>query len=271
MNQINYIITGSSGYIGSNFLLQYPKSFILKKDIKNNISIIQNGISPKSITGSCVLIHLATHFSLMDTDKDLIRDANIDYGKEVINFLESFDLKKIVYTNSMYNFYKQDKERESYYTKTKNQFSDFLYDYCQKNNIKFEEIFLDNTYGNIDKRKKVIPLIIKNIINEKPNPLNNPDNLINLMHVNDVVKRLEIAANSEESKSSYFINNRSIQIGSIFKYLFDYKKTQKSNEKKLIFHENEYINNENFVIDYEGIEIKEISSGLVETYLNYAN
>ena len=62
-----------------------------------------------------------------------------------------------------------------------------------------------------------------------------------------------------------------IKIGSIFEYLFEYKKTQKSNENKLIFHENEYINIKNFVIDYEDIEIKEISNGLVETYLEYAN
>ena len=43
------------------------------------------------------------------------------------------------------------------------------------------------------------------------------------------------------------------------------------NENKLIFHENEYINIKNFVIDYEDIEIKEISNGLLETYLEYAN
>ena len=271
MNQLNFIVTGSSGYIGSNFIQQYPKSFILKKNKKDTISISQDGSLIKTVSGPCVLIHLATYFSLDEDDKDLIRNANLDYGREVLNFIENLDLKKIVYTNSMFNFYKQDKERESYYTKTKKQFSSFLNDYCEKNSLSFEEIYLDNTYGNIDKRKKVIPLIIKNIINEQPNPLNNPNNLINLMHVNDVVEKLQIAAKNEESRISYFINKRSVKIGSIFEYLFEYKKTQKSNENKLIFYENEYINSKNFVIDYEGIEIKEISNGLVETYLKYAN
>tara|TARA_B100000242_G_C43011558_1_gene470299 strand:- start:492 stop:1307 length:816 start_codon:yes stop_codon:yes gene_type:complete len=271
MDQLNFIVTGSSGYIGSNFIQQYPKSFILKKDKKGTISISQDGSTIQTISGPCVLIHLATYFSLEEDDKDLIREANLDYGREVLNFVENLDLKKIVYTNSMYNFYEQDKERESYYTKTKKQFSNFLNDYCEKNSISFEEIYLDNTYGNIDKRKKVIPLIIKNIINEKSNPLKNPDNLINLMHVNDVVEKLQIAAKNKESRVSYFVNKKSIQIGSIFEYLFEYKKTQKSNENKLIFHENEYINIKNFVIDYEDIEIKEISNGLLETYLEYAN
>ena len=165
MDQLNFIVTGSSGYIGSNFIQQYPKSFILKKDKKGTISISQDGSTIQTVSGPCVLIHLATYFSLEEDDKDLIREANLDYGREVLNFVENLDLKKIVYTNSMYNFYEQDKERESYYTKTKKQFSNFLNDYCEKNSISFEEIYLDNTYGNIDKRKKVIPLIIKNIIN----------------------------------------------------------------------------------------------------------
>ena len=57
--------------------------------------------------------------------------------------------------------------------------------------------------------------------------MNNPNNLINLMHVNDVVEKLKIAAKNEESRISYFINKRSVKIGSIFEYLFEYKNSKK--------------------------------------------
>ena len=54
----------------------------------------------------------------------------------------------------MYNFYEQDKEKKAITQKQKTIFK-FLNDYCEKNSISFEEIYLDNTYGNIDKRKKL--------------------------------------------------------------------------------------------------------------------
>ena len=72
-DQLNFIVTGSSGYIGSNFIQQYPKSFILKKDKKGTISISQDGSTIQTVSGPCVLIHLATYFSLEEDDKDLIR------------------------------------------------------------------------------------------------------------------------------------------------------------------------------------------------------
>ena len=62
-------------------------------------------------------------------------------------------------------------------TKSKNIFSKHLFQYTQKRNIFYEEIFLDNSFGGIDRRKKVIPLIIENIYSNKENPINNPNNV----------------------------------------------------------------------------------------------
>ena len=77
----------------------------------------------------------------------------------------------------MYSFYKTVRERGSYYTKTKNIFSKYIESYCSSRNIFFEEIYLDNTFGGVDKRNKILPIIINELQNEGENPIKNPQKL----------------------------------------------------------------------------------------------
>ena len=108
----NFILTGSSGYIGSNFVNKHPNTYCLKRSSDNRIIITKDNSIVESIFGPSTLIHLATHFSLDRESDELINNVNIDYGKKVIKFLENVDIQKIIYTNSMYRFYKGKKEEK---------------------------------------------------------------------------------------------------------------------------------------------------------------
>lgn len=266
----NFILTGSSGYIGSNFVNKHPNTYCLKRSSDNRIIITKDNSIVESIFGPSTLIHLATHFSLDRESDELINNVNIDYGKKVIKFLENVDIQKIIYTNSMYRFYKGKKERESTYTKTKNIFSKYLMSTCKKNNLLYEEIYLDNTYGGLDKRNKIIPIIMKSIHLENSNPIKNPANKINLMYVDDIIERLAKSASDNKNKSSLFIDTKSVSLISIYDFLLNYKKNKIIEEDILKFYDNDY-NNTPFEINYENINIKDISNGLVETYLDYEN
>lgn len=159
MTDTNLVITGSSGYLGSNFLNAFPDSIYLKRDIKDKLNLFNKNfqLNPHNLKDlPIVIIHLATHFSLDENDKELIKKANLDFGKELLKYFKDFEIKKIIYTNSMYSFYSSKREQESYYTKTKNLFSSYLEAYCLNKDIYFEEIYLDNTFGGKDKRKKNI-------------------------------------------------------------------------------------------------------------------
>ena len=64
MQETNYIITGSSGYIGSNFLLKNPKTLTVNRDTENLFLQDSNRNIIEDNKKKYVLIHLATHFSL---------------------------------------------------------------------------------------------------------------------------------------------------------------------------------------------------------------
>ena len=268
MQETNYIITGSSGYIGSNFLLKNPKTLTVNRDTENLFLQDSNRNILEDNKNKYVLIHLATHFSINKDDDHIIKKANLDFGINLLKYIEKLNISKIVYTNTMYSFYKGEKERNSFYTKSKNIFSKHLFQYTQKRNIFYEEIFLDNSFGGIDRRKKVIPLIIENIFSNKENPINNPNNVINLMHIDDIVKRLELSGNIPKSEKSAFINNKSVALYSIYEFLDYYKKTKKIKKDILKFYENEYIPND-LAINYKNLKINDLSNKLIHTYKNY--
>jgi len=252
------IVSGSSGFIGKKFLKTYPNKYFYRVSrIDNKIFLedIQNKLDKDSLNPDrdVVLLHLATHFSKDPKDNDLIFEANINFGKNLLNKLSSFNLKKIVYTNTMFNFYNEKNVRNLYYTKTKQTFGEFLKNFCIKENIFYEEIFLDNTFGVNDTRNKIIPLIVDSIINGKENPILNPDALINLVSVEDVVIRLYKAISDNRDQSSIFVQEKSFQLKSIYDFLNHYKiihdfdssliKLKSNNYSKKMNLNNEYTQN----------------------------
>ena len=111
---------------------------------------------------------------------------------------------------------------------------------------------------------------MKSIHLENSNPIKNPANKINLMYVDDIIERLAKSASDNKSKSSLFIDTKSVSLVSIYDFLLNYKKNKIIEEDILKFYDNDY-NNIPFEINYENINIKDISNGLVETYLDYEN
>lgn len=253
MQNQNIIITGLTGYIGKNLSKNLDK-FNLYSINRNNLEILFKNINQEN---EFTLLHLATHFSTDIADKNLVYESNIKFGEKILKTTENLKIKKIIYTNTMYNFYKDEHLRNSYYSKTKKNFSNILINYCDSRNILFEEIYLDNTFGPNDKRKKLIPVIIENIKNKETNPIKNPNNSINLMHIDDVIKRLLISIKSrEESQSTSFISSHSYNVNSIYEFLKYFYVHGEVNDELIINTENNYLSNIP-KIEYKGLKIKD--------------
>ena len=215
-----------------------------------------------------VLIHLATFFSKDSEDSKKINHTNIDFGLDVMKKLNEFNLKKVVYTNTMYCFYPDPNIRNLEYTKSKLIFSEFLKNLGDENSFLFEEIFLDNSYGNIDKRPKIIPLIMKAIVDGQENPINNPDAYINLVHVNKIVERLILSINNKESGSSAFLSSFSFNLISIYNFLRQYKTSKKIDDNLIIQKSNDYISSHP-KIDLMNIPLGNLSYDLINELKNY--
>lgn len=253
MQNQNLIITGSTGFIGQNLAkkLKDFNTYYIKRD--NAVELLKNVHKNTEFT----LLHLATYFSTQSKDRKMIHESNIKFGEKILKQTESLNIKKIIYTNTMYNYYKNDNLRNSYYSETKKIFSSILNNYCKDKKIFYEEIYLDNTFGCNDKRKKLIPLLIEKIKNKEANPIKNPKNSINLMHVDDVVKRILTAVNSNEiNDPTSFVSRNSYNLNSLYQFLKNYSDTGEINTELIVKSENSYL--KDFPqIDYKGIKIKD--------------
>ncbi len=268
MNKIIFI-TGSTGYIGSQLTKKIDTKstfFINKSSIKDNFYVFNNknekfGLS-EFINKEIIVVHLATFFSKSLEDEKKIIDANINFGNLVLKNIGNLNISKSIYLNSMYKFYNDINTRELLYTKTKTEFSEIIKNHSLENNYIFEEIFLDNTFGGIDKRKKIVPLIIESLLKKEGNPINNPENKMNLMYLDDVIERIKISINSQDGGSNLFINEKSLALSSIYNFLHEFLNTKEINEEYLKFYDNEYITN-SLKIDHKNINLSSIPDELI--------
>lgn len=265
MAKTSILITGSSGFIGSNIIKSLKDEDVFytsRTGINGSVKIECKKNKNIQDFDDIVVLHLATHFSKNNYDQKLIYDGNIAFGLKLLEKIESLKIKKIIYTNTMFNFYKDDQIRDLVYTKTKYEFSKLLQDFSNNKKIKFEEIFLDNTFGINDKRKKIIPLIIESIYKNNDNPIKNPNIFINTIYVEDVVQRLKVSLFSEDIGKSCFIENKQVNIFSIYEFLKEYYESKKINFERLIYQSNDYIK-PHPPIDYKKITRANFEKALV--------
>jgi nucleoside-diphosphate-sugar epimerase len=181
---------------------------------------------------------LATFYSKKGSDKTKIEEANINFGVEILEKLRQNNLRKIIYTNTMFKF--QEENKDYFYTRTKNKFTDLIKSELKLGEI-LSELYLDNTFGPNDTRNKIFNQIKTSIINEQISPVANKEAFINLSYIDDVIHCLvaEISPNFGESRLT---SNRDYSTQSIFDFLKYFHSKQKVDSSILISAETKYKN-----------------------------
>lgn len=244
----NLIITGSTGYLGSKLVknLSDFKVYEVKRDglYIANKKLCDNSDEFKSYIDknqSYTLIHLATFYPKNEINKkNEIIESNINFGKMILMQLKDLNLKQFIYTNTMFNFYEDKRIRNLIYTKSKAEFSNILHEYCSNQNIVFDEIFLDNTFGGKDSRGKIVSTIANSVKNGDENPVIN-NIAINLTYYGDVINRIRYSLQNNLGGSDSFVSNKSVNINSIYEFLLYYKQNSEVDSKILKFSKNNYI------------------------------
>ena len=275
------LLTGSSGFLGS-YILQYLlkkkiKVFdVLKKkridkkfnkrlsqNYKNYLPIFYNSYSDlekklKKIKTD-IVIHCATFYSTKEDCETILKliNSNIIFGlliaKNSINYC-----KKFINFGSMMEFAPSKLPPKNIYAVTKVCFENFLKFYSNKNtNTKIYNIKLFETYGDNDKRKKIIPTLIKNYSKNKNFLLFSKQLNMNFIHVNQVTNFIDKIIFKNKKAGSYCLRNvKFIKINKILKNLNN-KLTRKIKIKYLSKKSNQQINsnfNLNIIFSKNDIE-----------------
>tara|TARA_Y100000768_G_C23977487_1_gene683841 strand:+ start:681 stop:1517 length:837 start_codon:yes stop_codon:yes gene_type:complete len=266
MSEKTLLITGMTSFTGRSYLKESSSlnyDVIIGQGSKNyykfenkNLIEIENQEYLKILSKSSEinLLHLATFYSLNNEDKNKIYEANVEFGKNILNLLKNYQLKKIVYANSLFAFNKNSMIRNSDYVKTKLDFSKILNEFSLENNIFFNEIYLDNTFGYGDNRNKLLPIILSSIVNNEPNPVQNPKNYINLINIYDLIKTINSLMDIENSIKFAIYSKNDFEIKSIYEFCKKYyqeKELLKIKSKKTIIDEEIPTSIKKIEIDYD--------------------
>lgn len=210
-----FLVTGATGFVGSNLSrklleLDCKVSIISKKEFGyQNIEDIKEKLDVFEYDGNILnlieymkknkfdgVFHLASLFIAehKSLDIDNLIDSNIKFGVQLLEAMKESETKLLVDTGTSWQHY----EDENYnpvdlYAATKQAFQDIIKYYTEAENIRCITLKLFDTYGENDKRPKLINLLNK-FAKEKVELNMSPGNqMLDLVYIDDVVKAFLVA------------------------------------------------------------------------------
>jgi len=240
------LITGASGFVGSHVLddclknnfnvhaiFRHSKknvSFTKKYKKKifpifyNNIYEIKNKLTNCKID---YVIHCATHYIKKHDHNDIenIIKSNVLFSTILLDAVVNIKIKKFINLGTVWQHFNDTKNLAfNLYAATKQSFECILNYYkSQYTKIKFYNILLTDTFGSNDKRKKLVPILLKNFNNKNQDKINIPKNLsMNLVNINEVTKCLNVLLKNNSESNNYVIKSKQdVKIFDLINFLND--------------------------------------------------
>lgn len=247
------LLTGTSGFLGYNFLITalkngfYVTDILRKKNINNRkLKNLKNKYKRyKSLYFSNLknlkiikkkkfdfFINFATFYKDDNSDKNFIKfvNSNIIFPSVILNNI-SEKIKVVINIGSMQEYCNDNKySPKNLYAATKMAYEKIVDFYKSKNtNVKFFFIKLFDTFAENDTRAKLLPTIIKNYKKNKVILLQNKNISLNIVHFNNVNDLIFSLLKKKIKKNLVLKNNKNTNI---FKLL---SKINKKLKKKIKF------------------------------------
>ena len=248
------LITGSTGFIGKKLVIDlinnnkivyaiirntkknYKYSIKIKKEYKNFFPIFftKNSEIKKKIfnLNPNVVINLATNFIPNPNHHQLssIMNSNVIFPTIILDTCCKSNISKFINLCSTAQCDKNVIDNpQNFYAMTKIMFKQCMSYYKKKNpKINFLNVYIGDTYGAHDNRKKLFPTIIKNYKKNKRTTILTKKLKINVVHVNDIINGIKILINKVNYSSDFLIKSqKNIILGDLI------KKFNSRNKKKI--------------------------------------
>tara|TARA_B100001245_G_C22867073_1_gene417005 strand:- start:577 stop:1458 length:882 start_codon:yes stop_codon:yes gene_type:complete len=253
MNKI--LVTGSTGFIGrslvSNLLKNRKKVYAIirkseknikfatktKKQFRNYLPIFfsKNSELRNKISNikPHILVNLATNYLPNPSDKEIhsVIDSNIVFPTLILDICCKSRVSKIINICSTMQCHKNQIDNpQNFYALTKILFKKTM-SYYQKIYSKkiFLNLYIGDTYGSNDTRKKILPIIVKNYKSNKKTSILTKNLKLNILHIEDIITGLKILINDVKKSSDYFV--KSEKPLDLFNVIKNYNSTKKRKVK----------------------------------------
>lgn len=222
----NILLTGATGFIGSNILKEIQlnnKVFALKKkNSKKKIKITKNTkiINFNNYSSLLkklkkfkidIIIHCATHYKKEHTESDICKfaESNILLGNVILENLGNLNVKKFINFSTTWEDSNGIKNNpKNLYAAYKKSFNCIIQYYQKKFwNIKFIDLVIVDTFGENDEREKLINTLRKNYHKKTITKIISKKIYLNLINVEDIVGAIKIILKSKISSGRYILRN----------------------------------------------------------------
>ena len=153
--------------------------------------------------------------------------ANIEFGTILLENLKYMRVKKFINFSTVWQNYNGKLDvAYNLYAAYKISFSKILNYYIRKfSSVKFYNLFISDTYGENDKRNKIINLIKTNLKNKRKINIISKKIVINLLNVNDIITAVRIIMKKDINPGNYnIINKTNFKLHNILKKINKKKK-----------------------------------------------
>lgn len=252
------LLTGSSGFLGHTFLVDALKKKYHVIDIlrfKNKKNKKLNDLRKKFPNSYKSIFYQKNHEIIKK-----IRNLKVDYflnfatlykashkNSEIYDFIDSNILFPTIILNQIYkkiekiiNFGSMMQHLDglsykpkNFYAATKSAFEMIINFYSLENKkLKFYNIKLYESFAKFDKRKKLIPTLLKNYKNNQTTKINSKKLELNIVHVDDIINFVNTLLNENEISGSYCLKQfKNVKISNLIHNIN--KQLVKNNKKKL--------------------------------------
>lgn len=227
------LITGATGYIGSNLvrhLLAQGWDIHIVTRLDSELKVL--GASLNCVTvhqhdGTSlgmvdvlaksrpeVVFHLASKFLAQHKTKEIeaLISSNLLFSTQLVEAMAVNGIDHLVNTGTSWQHYNnKDYDPVNLYAATKQAFENILAYYINAHGFKVITLTLFDTYGPNDPRAKLISLLWEAAIMQKPLAMSLGEQMIDLVHIDDVMSAYTIAVNlllkQEKGGVSYGISS----------------------------------------------------------------
>jgi nucleoside-diphosphate-sugar epimerase len=227
------LVTGATGYIGSNLTKRllaegWDVHVVVRMNSRlDTLDAIRPSITVHQHDGSTnnmlrlvrdarpeVVFHLASLFLAQHRPEDVAEliSSNLLFSTQLAEAMAANQVKHLINTSTSWQHYENAEYNPvNLYAATKQAFEDILAYYIEAHGFKVITLSLFDTYGPNDPRAKLVSLLWRTAVTQKPLAMSPGEQLIDLVHIDDVMSAYTIAANTsliqETSHTCYGISS----------------------------------------------------------------